>query len=58
MNVIKYKPGVGNLDSHIKRGNFLIAIDSSIEYGPTDSTDYWNSIVPSTNGYVVYIKRC
>ena len=41
----------------IKRNNFLISVDTSLQYGPTESTGFWNGIIPPTSGYTVYAQK-
>jgi len=55
VNAIKSATTVSN--GTLKKNNFLIGIDTSIEYGPTSLTNFWNGITPSTDGYVVYEQK-
>jgi hypothetical protein len=41
----------------IKKNNFLISVDTSLQYGPTESTGFWSGIVPPTSGYTVYAQK-
>lgn len=54
-NFIKSATTVSN--GTIKRNNFLIGVDTSLVYGPTSTTDFWNGITPPTNGYTVYAQK-
>lgn len=54
-NVIKSATTTSN--GTIKSNNFLIGVDTSVIYGPTSSTNFWNSITPSVGGYVVYEQK-
>ena len=54
-NVIKSATTVSN--GTIKKNNFLIGVNSSLEYGPTPTTGFWNGIVPPTSGYTVYAQK-
>jgi hypothetical protein len=67
-NVIKSATTVSN--GTIKRNNFLIGVDTSLEYGPTDNgvvtpaidvtstrTFFWNGVTPPPSGYVVYVQK-
>jgi hypothetical protein len=54
-NLIKSATTVSN--GTIKRNNFLIAVDTSLQYGPTESTGFWSGIIPPTSGYTVYAQK-
>jgi len=54
-NVIASATTVSN--GTIKRNNFLIGVDTSVQYGPTSATTFWNGIVPSASGYTVYEQK-
>jgi hypothetical protein len=54
-NVIKSATTVSN--GTIKRNNFLIGVNTSVDYGPTASTGFWSGIVPPTSGYTVYAQK-
>jgi hypothetical protein len=54
-NVIKSATTVSN--GTIKKNNFLIGVNTSLGYGPTSSTGFWNGIVPPTSGYTVYAQK-
>jgi len=41
----------------IKRNDFLIGVNTSVQYGPTSATTFWNGIVPPTSGYTVYAQK-
>lgn len=53
-NGIKYS--VSTQTNSLKKGNFWIAT-GDVAKGPTSSTDYWNSIIPPTGGYAVYVNK-
>jgi len=54
-NVIKSATTVSN--GTIKQNNFLIGVNTSVDYGPTSTTGFWNGIVPSSGGYTVYAQK-
>lgn len=54
-NFIKSASTVSN--GTIKKNNFLIAVNTSLEYGPTSSTNFWNGITPPSGGYTVYQQK-
>jgi hypothetical protein len=54
-NVIASGTTVSN--GTIKRNNFLIGVNTSVIYGPTSSTGFWNGVVPPTSGYTVYAQK-
>ena len=54
-NVIASATTVSN--GTIKRNNFLIGVNTSVIYGPTSSTNFWNGVVPPTSGYTVYAQK-
>ena len=54
-NFIKSATTVSN--GTIKRNNFLIGVNTSVIYGPTSTTDFWNGIVPPSGGYTVYAQK-
>ena len=54
-NVIASGTTVSN--GTLKRNNFLIGVDSTVIYGPTASTGFWNGVVPPTSGYTVYDQK-
>lgn len=54
-NVIRYS-GSG-LTGLLKKGNYYIGIDENVNYGPTDTTDFWNGYTPPSNGYTVYLNK-
>jgi hypothetical protein len=54
-NLIKSATTVSN--GTIKRNNFLIAVDTSLQYGTTESTGFWSGIIPPTSGYTVYAQK-
>jgi len=54
-NVIKSATTVST--GTIKKNNFLIGVSSSVDYGPTITTNFWSSINPPLNGYTVYAQK-
>lgn len=54
-NVIASGTTVSN--GTIKRNNFLIGVNTSVQYGPTSATTFWNGVVPPTSGYTVYAQK-
>jgi len=54
-NVIKCGTTVS--DGAIKRNNFVIGVNTSVDYGPTSASTYWNTIVPPSGGYTVYAQK-
>jgi hypothetical protein len=54
-NVIASATTVSN--GTIKRNNFLIGVNTSLQYGPTSATTFWNGIIPPTSGYTVYAQK-
>jgi len=49
--------GTTVLNGTIKRNNFLIGVNTSISYGPTSATTFWNGIVPAASGYTIYAQK-
>lgn len=41
----------------LKKNDFLIGVSTSVDYGPTVTTGFWNGISPPTNGYTVYAQK-
>ena len=54
-NVIKSATTVST--GTLKKNNFLIGVNTSVVYGPTSSTGFWNGINPPLNGYTVYSQK-
>ena len=54
-NVIASGTTVSN--GTIKKNNFLIGVNTSLQYGPTSSTGFWNGVVPVASGYTVYEQK-
>lgn len=54
-NKIKYTTNYTN--NAIKAKNFVLAVNTGINYGPTSSTGFWNGITPPENGYTLYINK-
>ena len=49
--------GTTVVNGTIKRNNFLIGVNTSVQYGPTSATTFWNGIVPAASGYTVYAQK-
>jgi len=49
--------GTTVVNGTIKRNNFLIGVNTSLQYGPTSATTFWNGIVPPSGGYTVYAQK-
>ena len=49
--------GTSVVNGTIKRNNFLIGVNTSVQYGPTSATTFWNGIVPAASGYTVYAQK-
>ena len=41
----------------IKRNNFLIGVNTSVEYAPTSATTFWSGIIPPSSGYTIYEQK-
>ena len=41
----------------LKKNDFLIGVSTSVDYGPTVTTGFWNGIIPPSNGYTVYAQK-
>jgi hypothetical protein len=54
-NVIASATTVSN--GTLKRNNFLIGVNTSLQYGPTSATTFWNGIIPAASGYTVYAQK-
>lgn len=54
-NLFKSATTVSN--GTIKRNNFVIGVNTSVDFGPTSATSFWNGIVPSSSGYTVYAQK-
>lgn len=55
-NTIKYSVSLESPKVYLKKGNMRIGVFSS-NYGPTNSTGYWNGYTPGPSGYTVYINK-
>jgi len=49
--------GTSVVNGTIKRNNFLIGVNTSVQYGPTSATTFWNGIIPAASGYTVYAQK-
>ena len=54
-NVIKSATTVST--GTLKKNNFLIGVSSSVDYGPTSITEFWNGISPTAGGYTIYSQK-
>jgi hypothetical protein len=54
-NVIRYS-GTSTLGV-LKKGNYYLGVNDSVDYGPTTSSDFWNGITPPTSGYTIYVNK-
>lgn len=54
-NVIRYS-GTSQLGV-LKKGNYYLGVNDSVDYGPTTSSDFWNGITPPTSGYTIYVNK-
>jgi hypothetical protein len=52
-----YKYATASVAGTIRKSNIALGINSSVDYGPTDTTDFWNGITPPTNGYTIYVTK-
>jgi hypothetical protein len=53
-NVIKYN--ISTETRALKMGDFWIGT-GDVDKGPTGTTGYWNSIVPTAGGYTIYLNK-
>lgn len=51
---IKYNIGVKTAGCCIRKNYFDIGITPNFDYGPTNSTDFWNGYTPVQGGFVSY----
>jgi len=49
--------GTTVVNGAIKRNNFLIGVNTLVDFGPTSTTGFWNGIVPPSSGYTVYAQK-
>jgi hypothetical protein len=49
--------GTTVVNGTLKRNNFLIGVNTSVQYGPTSATTFWNGIIPAASGYTVYAQK-
>ena len=49
--------GTTVVNGTIKKNNFLIGVNTSVGYGPTSATTFWNGIIPAASGYTVYAQK-
>ena len=54
-NKIKYTTSFTN--NTIKAKNFILGINSGIDYGPTNVTDFWNGYAPPASGYTIFLNK-
>jgi surface protein len=55
IKVIKYET-VGTFPNSRRKGNFLVG-ESTVSYGPTDTTGFYNGIEPIEGGYTLYLAK-
>jgi hypothetical protein len=53
-NVIKYN--ISTETRALKKGDFWIGT-GDVDKGPTSTTGYWNSIIPTAGGYTIYLNK-
>jgi hypothetical protein len=53
-NVIKYN--ISTETRALKKGDFWIGT-GDVDKGPTGTTGYWNSIIPTAGGYTIYLNK-
>lgn len=54
-NVIKSATTVST--GTLKKNNFLIGVNTSVDYGPTSTSGFWSGVNPPLNGYTVYSQK-
>ena len=52
---IKYAVS-GSFTNARRKGNWLVG-ESTVGYGPTETTGFFNSIIPSEGGYSIYLPK-
>jgi hypothetical protein len=52
-----YKYATASIDNTIRKSNIALGVNTSIDYGPTTTTDFWSGITPPTNGYTIYVTK-
>lgn len=52
-----YKYATASVAGTIRKSNIALGVNTSVEYGPTTTTDFWNGITPPTNGYTIYVTK-
>lgn len=52
-----YKYSTTFVSGSIRKSNIALGINSSVDYGPTDVTEFWSGITPPTNGYTIYVTK-
>lgn len=55
IKVIKYATS-GSADNARRKGNYLVG-ESTVGYGPTSTTGFYNGITPPEGGYTLYINK-
>jgi surface protein len=55
IKVIKYAT-TGSADNARRKGNFLVG-ESTVSYGPTSTTGFYNGIEPPEGGYTLYLNK-
>lgn len=52
-----FKSGNTSTNGSIYKGQFTIGVDTTLGYGPTSGTSFWNGIIPSVGGYTIYQNK-
>lgn len=52
-----YKYATASVSNTIRKSNIALGVNSSVDYGPTTTTDFWSGITPPTNGYTIYVTK-
>jgi hypothetical protein len=48
---------IGSSDKlSLSKGNFTIGIKGDADYGPSSDTGFYNGIVPTSGGYIIYVN--
>lgn len=55
-NTIKYSVSLDSPKVYLKKGDMKIGIFTS-NYGPTNTSGYWNGYTPGPSGYTIYINK-
>ena len=52
-----YKYATASVSGTIRKSNIALGVNSSVDYGPTTTTDFWAGITPPTDGYTIYVTK-